>query len=72
MRPRNRKLIGTALLVVLVPIYALFISAVAELLPSDASILARTLFFAVTGLLWVLPAGALLGWMLRRRDDRQG
>jgi hypothetical protein len=66
MTPRYRKLIGTALLLGFVPVYALFIVVVAGLLLPGWPTLAQTLFFLVTGLLWVLPAGAIIGWMLRR------
>jgi hypothetical protein len=65
MARRTRKLIGTALLLGFVPVYALFIVTIAGLLLPGLSTLAQTLFFLVTGLIWVLPAGAIIGWMLR-------
>jgi hypothetical protein len=62
MRARTRKFIGGALLVIALPIYSM-IAAGAML--ADASTLVLTLFFLVTGLIWVLPAMALISWMLR-------
>ncbi len=65
MRQRIRKFIGSTVLIVFVPVYALVIMAIAGPMLADASTLARTLFFLVTGLVWVLPAGALISWMSR-------
>ncbi len=68
MRQRRRKLIGTTLLVVIVPLYALIIAAAASRVLSDASSLVQTIFFLVTGLVWVLPAAVVIKWMLRPDD----
>jgi uncharacterized membrane protein len=65
MRQRTRKLIGTALLLVFIPLYALFIMAIAGVVLPGSSTFAQTAFFFVTGLVWVLPAGAVITWMLR-------
>lgn len=72
MRQRTRKLIGAALLVVLVPFYCLLVMAIAGQVLGGWSIAVQTVFFAVTGLIWVLPAGALIWWMLRRDDPAGG
>jgi hypothetical protein len=60
-----RKVIATALLVVFVPLYALFIMALAGGHLRDAGIVIQTAFFAVTGLAWTIPAGAIIWWMLK-------
>jgi uncharacterized membrane protein len=65
MRGRTRKFIGGALLVIALPIYSMMVVAAAGAMLADASTLALTLFFLVTGLIWVLPAMALISWMLR-------
>jgi hypothetical protein len=70
MRARIRKLIGTAILVVGLPVYSLVIMAAAGQLLASASVLVSTLFFLVTGLIWVLPAMALVSWMLRADSPR--
>jgi hypothetical protein len=62
---RARKAIGTALLLVFVPLYALFtvVFATAQLPGQPVAI--QTLFFAIFGLLWIVPAGAIIKWMQR-------
>ncbi len=64
MRGRTRKFIGTVILVVALPVYSLLVMAAAGQILADASTLVATLFFLVTGLIWVLPAMALVSWML--------
>jgi len=70
MRARTRKLIGTTILVVGLPVYSLVVIAAAGQLLASASLVAETLFFLVTGLIWVLPAMALVSWMLRLDNPR--
>ena len=55
---------------VFIPLYALFVMAIAGLMLPGRSILVQTVFFLVTGLIWILPAGWLMAWMLRPRDHR--
>ncbi len=68
MRQRVRKLIGTATLAVFVPAYALVVMTIAAARLPGTSTLTQTIFFAVAGLAWVLPAGFLITWM--QRPDR--
>lgn len=65
MRQRTRKLIGTVALIVFVPLYALFAMTIAQVRVQDASTLTQTIFFAIAGLLWLIPAGILIKWMQR-------
>lgn len=65
MRQRSRKLVGTIVLAIGVPIYVLFVMTVASVRMAEASTLTQTVFFLVTGLIWVLPAGILIRWMQR-------
>ena len=67
MRPRIRKLIGTVFLAVFVPFYALVAMTIAAAKLPGTSVLIQTLFFAVVGLAWVIPAGAVIYWMQRPR-----
>ena len=60
-----RKVAGTAMLVIFVPLYALFVMTIASARLPGTSILAQTVFFAVAGLVWIVPAGAIIAWMLR-------
>ena len=55
------------MLVLFVPAYALFVMSIAGARLPGTSTLTQTLFFAVTGLLWIFPAGAIIKWMLRPR-----
>lgn len=68
MRQRTRKLIGTIVLAIGVPVYALVVMTIASVRLPDTSTLTQTLFFLVTGLLWLLPAGFLIRWM-QKADD---
>ena len=72
MRRRMRKLIGTAVLAVLVPLYALIAAMIADTRLPGMSPLAHWLYYAVAGLIWVLPAGLLITWMQRPDKDGQG
>lgn len=69
MTIRTRKLIGTVVLLVFLTAYAFLALAVAVVLQvNEASKLAELGFYAVAGLLWVLPAAAIVSWM--GRPDR--
>lgn len=59
-----RKLVGTALLVLFVPLYALVIAAFASGgRINEATMLIQIVFFAFFGLVWILPAGLIIRWM---------
>jgi hypothetical protein len=60
-----RKVTATALLVLFVPLYALTVMAIAGGHLREAGVVVQTAFFAVTGLAWTIPAGALIWWMQR-------
>ena len=68
MRARTRKLLGASLLVIALPVYTLVVMAAGNALLANASTLVRTAFFLVTGLVWVLPAMALISWMARGKQ----
>jgi hypothetical protein len=68
MPQRLRKLIGTIALNVFVGFYALLVMAIASAKVADASGAVQLIFFLVAGLVWVLPAAALILWM--QRPDR--
>jgi hypothetical protein len=65
MQQPVKKLIGTVLLLVLVVVYALVATAVAVARLGEAPAWAHMLYFLVTGVLWVLPAMAIISWMLK-------
>ena len=64
MPRRARKIFGTALLIVLVPLYALVIAAAGGGRMTDKPVPLQVLFFGFFGLAWVLPAGLILRWMI--------
>ena len=68
MRQRVRKFIGAVVLAVFVPFYALTAMTVAAAKLPGTSGLTQTLFYAIAGLLWVIPAGFVITWM--QRPDR--
>jgi hypothetical protein len=67
MSAKVRKFIGAVVLLLFIPAYAIVVVAVAVARLPGTSILTHTLFFAVAGLLWVIPAGLVIHWMLRPR-----
>ncbi len=67
MSPSVKTFIGSVLLVALMGMYALVAVTVASARLANSSGLVQLAFFAVTGLLWILPAMGLVSWMLRDR-----
>lgn len=63
MSPRLRKLIGVIVLVAFVCIYALTAMTLAAAKLPGTSGLTQLAFYAVAGLIWVIPAAALISWM---------
>ncbi len=61
---RLKKLVGSLLLVALVIVYAIVATIVAVAQLAEAGPLAHFAFFLVSGLLWILPAMAIIKWML--------
>jgi len=74
MTPRMRKLVGTVALMVFLAAYALVAMLVAVVLQVQGSKVAELAYYVVAGLLWTIPAGALIWWMQRPdpRDDSAG
>jgi hypothetical protein len=68
MRQRVRKLVGTIVLVAFIAVYALLVMALAASRLADLPAAGQLVFYAVAGLLWVLPAGLIIAWM--QRPDR--
>ena len=64
--PRTvRQFIGAILLVVFVPLYALVAMTIGAARLPGTSTVVQTLFFAIAGLIWVIPAGLIIKWMQR-------
>ena len=61
---RQRKFAGAIALLVLVSVYAILALAVAVVLQvHNANKILELAYYAIAGLLWVLPAGVLIKWM---------
>lgn len=67
---RLKKLIGTILLILLVIVYALVATMVAVAQLAESGPLTHLAFFLLTGLLWILPAMAIIKWMILPKVGR--
>jgi hypothetical protein len=65
MNRRLRKLIGAAMLLALVFVYALAAMALAQGRITDAPGWLQVILYALLGLAWILPAGLIIWWMER-------
>jgi len=66
MSSSTRKLAGTIVLLVFLTVYALMAMMVAASLEvHKTSKWVELIYYVVAGLLWVLPAGLIIGWMSR-------
>jgi hypothetical protein len=69
LRQRQRKLVGTVILLVFLTVYSVIAAFVGAAVLPGASGLVQLLYYVVAGLLWTVPAGALIGWMQRPDAD---
>ena len=65
MAMRVRKLIGTAILLVFLALYAWAAAIIGAGRITLAPHWAQLAYFLIAGLLWVIPAGLLIRWMQR-------
>ncbi|MBS7537441.1 DUF2842 domain-containing protein [Ancylobacter lacus] len=65
MPPRLRKFIGTVALLVLVIVWALGAMALAQGRVTTLPAAGQFIAYVVLGLGWVVPAGLVIGWMVR-------
>jgi peptidoglycan/LPS O-acetylase OafA/YrhL len=70
MPDRLKKLVGGLALVVFVCVYALTAMTVAAAKLPGTSGWTQLVYFMVAGLAWVIPAGALIAWMVKPRGKR--
>jgi hypothetical protein len=66
MPPRLKKFIGMLILIALVVVYALIATTVATYRLAESPWYIHLAFFAISGVLWVLPAMAVISWMERK------
>ncbi len=60
---RLKKLIGTVLIVVLVILYALIATSIASAYLGASSGWVHLAYFALSGVLWIVPAMLIIKWM---------
>ena len=65
MTIRVRKLAGTIILLMTLPVYLLIAMAVGANHVADAHMVFQVAYFLIAGLLWVPPAALLVRWMVR-------
>lgn len=65
MTPSTKKLIGTIVILIWVPIYALLAMRVGISVLPDANPFVELLYYAVAGTAWIVPIGLMLPWMSR-------
>lgn len=71
MTPRVKKLIGTLVIFLWLPIYAILAMGVARhVLPGAAWYMAFA-YYALAGLLWIVPIGLMFPWMHRPPAPRR-
>lgn len=68
MHRRTRKFVGTLIMLVFVLVYAFLVTRLAAPILTDATILVKTLFYAIAGLAWVPPLMWLIKWMEGGKD----
>ncbi|MDB5572721.1 MAG: hypothetical protein JWN93_3904 [Hyphomicrobiales bacterium] len=69
LRRRNRKLIGAAVMLAFVVLYALVAMALAQARPlQEASQLVQGVAYAIMGISWIFPIMPLIRWMEGGRE----
>lgn len=66
---RLRKLIGLVAMLVLIVFYALLVMTVAVTTSVPDNKWIEFFFYLITGIAWVLPAGAIIYWMQRPDEE---
>lgn len=65
MTPRAKKLIGTFVMLLWLPLYTLAAMGVGVHVLPRAGWFAALLYYALAGTLWIVPIGLMLPWMHR-------
>jgi hypothetical protein len=68
MASRTRKLIGSLALVVFIIGYFIVAMSVTTIWLGDKPSLLAGLGYAFFGLIWIVPAGAIISWILKPRS----
>ncbi len=63
MNFRLKKLIGSLSILILAILYALIATTIATAKLGESSTVVHLIYFAVTGILWIVPAMFIIKWM---------
>lgn len=69
MTPRLKKLIGAVVIVVWIPVYALFAMIIGISVLPHANPMIEFAYYALAGTLWIVPIGLMLPWMHREKKN---
>ena len=67
---RTKKLIGAAVVLVWLPVYALLAMALGVRVLPHANGLVQFLYYATAGMAWIVPIGLMLPWMSREPREQ--
>lgn len=65
MQNPTRKLAGSVALIVFVGLYMVLAMEVTSIFLNGASGLMQGIGYAIAGLIWIVPAGAIISWIAR-------
>jgi Protein of unknown function (DUF2842) len=65
MSPRVKKLIGAVVMLIWIPVYAFVAMLLGIKILPHANWLSAFLYYAIAGMLWIVPIGLMLPWMNR-------
>jgi hypothetical protein len=71
LRPRTKKLIGTAVTLIWLPVYAVLAMTVGIRVLPHAGTVAQVAYYAIAGMAWIVPIGLMLPWMSRDPAQKQ-
>jgi hypothetical protein len=70
LRPRTKKLIGLLAILAWLPVYILVGWSVGLRVLPHAGIVTKFVYYAITGIAWIIPIGLMLPWMAHDPDPR--
>ena len=65
MKMRTRKLVGTFIIVPFIVVYTFMAMLVAVSVLPGSSGLTQLIYYVVAGLVWIIPVGWVIRWMVR-------
>jgi len=72
LSPRSKKLIGTIVILIWLPVYAAIAMRIGVAVLPEANSVVALLYYAIAGTAWIIPIGLMLPWMSRDRKSELG